>query len=139
MKLKQVHYSHLIKIHTYIYYYSIIKYNKKGVRPKSKFSDGNIKPYAPKTESNALSPTSTKLEEELERYIDSSLEARRERRPRRHFHFVEEGLFEKEAELERIRGKYGDDVAEKIKTGNLNGLRGVKKEDIRKYQVSKTQ
>lgn len=98
-----------------------------------RFSSGQILPGVPTSDSRlgsgpAGKPESVKF---FDPYIGKK-SGRRERY-RKSFWFVDEGRYEKEAELERIRAKYGDEVAIRIQLGRLAGLRGVKKEDIQRY------
>ncbi|CAD7695809.1 unnamed protein product [Ostreobium quekettii] len=47
--------------------------------------------------------------------------------------FVEEGKFQKDAELGRLKVKYGEETARKISQGRVRGLKGVDPEDIKRF------
>ncbi|GMH37612.1 hypothetical protein BSKO_05485 [Bryopsis sp. KO-2023] len=57
----------------------------------------------------------------------------RHSRTRKNFWFLDEAKIEKEAELERFRAKYGNEAAMRLQTGRIFGLKGVRKEDIKRY------
>lgn len=112
-----------------------LKEGKASVLQKEKEKDKEKEPHRPRryprrpplpSQSEALA------EARGSKYYDPNVLLKPERR-RRQFMFIEQGQFEQEAELERLRLKYGDHVADRIDKGQVRGLRGVKWEDIQRY------
>lgn len=103
----------------------------------------NQQAVVPPTQQQAVTKQ-TSAGDAAERYFDPHIGLaalkKAQGRKRKTIWFVEEGKFEKDAELGRLKAKYGEEIARRIRLGRIKGLKGVDREDIKRYlEIGKKQ